>query len=234
MVRDRIVENNLIEIWYGDMESSDSDYHENWKLLGADEQCRAEKITNAKQRNQYVFAQGRVRTLLSRYAKTEPQEILFGKGDYGKPYLISDRSIDFNLSHSGGKLVVAVGYQCPLGVDIEIWKHRMHLSGLVKKCFADQERFYWEALPEEQKLPAFHDFWTKKESFVKAVGRGIAMGMNRCVISPTNPVRFLSIPDIYGSPEDWTVIPLNLGEGISGALSLPNRSCEIRIRNIQF
>lgn len=225
--------NNLIEVWYGDLDSMDPDYQENWKLLGVDEQCRAEKFTNAKQRNQYVVAQGMVRTLLSRYTKTEPQEIIFGKEDYGKPYLISDRSIDFNLSHSGSKLAIAVGHQCSLGVDIEIWKPRLHLSGLVKKCFADEEIMFWEALPEEQKLQAFHDFWTKKESFVKAVGRGIAMGMNRCVISSKDPMRFLSIPDVYGSPEDWKVIALNLGEGISGALSLPNRSCKIRIRDFQ-
>lgn len=233
MVTRKTVEKNLIEVWYGELDEADSAYRDSWVLLGPDERGRAEKITNTKHRNQYVNAQGTIRNLLSQYTKTEPQEIVFGKGEYGKPYLVSNRNIDFNLSHSGSKMAFAIGRRCPLGVDIEIWKHRTHLAGLVKKCFSDEERIYWESLPEEMKLPAFHDFWTKKESFVKAVGRGIAMGMSRCVISPDDAMHFLAIPDIYGYPEDWKVIELDLGEGISGALTVPNRPCEIKIRNFR-
>ncbi len=225
------MEKKLIEVWHGDLDETDSAYQDNWALLGHDERGRAGKITNAIHRNQYVNAQGMIRTLLSHYTKTDPENIVFGKGEYGKPYLTSDRSIDFNLSHSGGKMALAVGRFGPIGVDIEIWKSRHNLPGLVKKCFADEERIYWESLPEKLKLPAFHDFWTKKESFVKAVGRGIAMGMHRCVISPEDSMHFLSIPDTYGAAEDWKVFALDVGEAISGALTVPNRPCEIIVRN---
>lgn len=173
-----------------------------------------------------------IRALLSRYTKTDPGNIEFGKGEYGKPYLASDRSVDFNLSHSGGKMALAIGRYAPIGLDIETWKPRVNLPGLVKKCFADEERIYWESLPENLQSQTFYDFWTKKESFVKAVGRGIAMGMHRCVISPGDPMRFLSIPDIYGAPEDWKVLALDVGEAVSGALTVPNRPYEIIVRNI--
>ena len=225
------MEKKPIEIWYGDLDETDTAYRKNWLLLGPDERSRAGKITNAVHRNQYVSAQGMIRTLLSRYTQTDPNNIVFGKGEYGKPYLASDRRVDFNLSHSGGKMALAIGRCGPIGVDIETWKPRINLPGLAKKCFADEERIHWESLPEKLQLPAFYDFWTKKESFVKAVGRGIAMGVHRCVISPEDSMRFLSIPEIYGVPEDWKVFTLDVGEAVSGALTVSNRPYEITLRN---
>ena len=45
-------------------------------------------------------------------------------------------------------------------------------------------------------------------------------------------MRFLSIPEIYGAPEDWKVLALDVGEAVSGALTVPNRPYEIIVRNI--
>lgn len=47
------------------------------------------------------------------------EDIIFKKGQHGKPYLQSPNGIFFNISHSGTYVAVAVS-QSEIGVDIEV------------------------------------------------------------------------------------------------------------------
>ena len=172
------------------------------------------KFKNALLHKRYVEVHGRLRNVLAQTLNQPPEKIRIKKAEHGKPYLADYPELAFNLSHSADRLMIAVGWNCQLGVDIEICKQRINLSGLVDKCFAEEEAAYWNKLPEDQKKPEFYRFWTRKEAFVKATGHGIALGLNHCVINPENPTEFLRVPDKCGQASAWHVLDIDLGEGI--------------------
>jgi 4'-phosphopantetheinyl transferase len=155
---------------------------------------------------------------LADVTNTAPEQLRIRKTEHGKPYLVDYPELAFNLSHTGNQMVVAIAKNCELGVDIEHCKPRTNLATLVDKCFAEQEKNYWLKLPQAQQPQAFYRLWVRKEAFVKATGRGIALGLNQCVINPENLNEFLSIPEEYGIAYDWLIQDIDMGVTICGAV----------------
>jgi 4'-phosphopantetheinyl transferase len=207
-----------VQIWYGNITAEDAHYQAFWRVLDEAEQAHAGKIKNALLHKRYVEVHGQLRNLLARTLNQPPEKIRIKKAGHGKPYLVDYPELAFNLSHSADRLMIAVGWLCQLGVDIEFCKQRINLSGLVDKCFAEEEAAYWNKLPEDRKQTEFYRFWTRKEAFVKATGRGIGLGLNNCVINPEKPTEFLTVPANYGPASAWHVLDIDLGQGIFSAL----------------
>src|SRR5690349_20188145 len=59
-----------------------------------------------------------IRQLLASYAGRDPDGIRFQRGANGKPSLAGGE-LEFNLSHSGSLLLLALSRKQPLGVDLE-------------------------------------------------------------------------------------------------------------------
>jgi 4'-phosphopantetheinyl transferase len=220
---------NEVKIWHGKVSAEDVHYPAYWRVLDEAEQTHAGKIKNALLHKRYVEIHGRLRNLLAKTLNQSPEKIRIKKAEHGKPYLADYPELAFNLSHTADRLMIAVGRDCQLGVDIEICKPRVNLSGLVNKCFAEEEVAYWTQLPETQKNQAFYRFWTRKEAFVKATGDGIALGLDQCVINPENPAQFLRIPGKCGMPLTWHVLDIELGEGVCSALVADKKFSVIRL-----
>ncbi len=207
-----------IQIWYGDIAADDAHYQHYWPVLDAAEQAHAGNIKNDLSRKCYVEARGRLRNLLAQILNEAPDKINIKKAEHGKPYLADRPDLAFNLSHSAGAMVVAAAWNCRLGVDMERCRPRTGLTGLAGKCFAEEEIAYWQQLPEEQKTVGFYRFWTRKEAFVKATGRGIALGLTQCVVNPENQDGFLRVPADYGRASTWHALDLVLGQDVCSAL----------------
>jgi 4'-phosphopantetheinyl transferase len=198
-------------------------------VLDEGEQAQARKYNNALLHKRYVESHGRLRNLLAKTLNQSPEKIRIRKAEHGKPYLADYPELAFNLSHTADSLMIAVGWNCRLGVDIEIGKQRINLSGLVDKCFAEEEADYWTQLPETQKNLEFYRIWTRKEAFVKATGHGISLGLNQCVINPENPAEFLRVPDNCGQASVWHVQDIDLAEGVFSALVADKKFSLIRL-----
>ncbi len=82
-----------------------------------------------------------------------------------KPFL-ANCPYQFNLSHSGDYLVLAVG-DVPIGVDIE--KITRVRPKVMERYFSDSEK---EKVAKEG-ADAFYEIWTKKESYIKYTGNGL-------------------------------------------------------------
>jgi 4'-phosphopantetheinyl transferase len=208
------MKSEIIEIWHGQVTSEDAHYQAYWRVLDAAEQAHAEKLKNALLHKRYVEVYGRLRNVLAKILNQSPEKIRIKKAEHGKPYLVDYPELAFNLSHSADRLIIALGWNCQLGIDIEFCKQRINLSGLVDKCFAEEEAAYWNKLPEDQKKSEFYRFWTRKEAFVKATGRGIGLGLNNCVINPEKPTGFLTVPADFEPSSEWRVLDIDLGQGI--------------------
>ncbi len=200
-------------------------------LLEPSEQQRAQRFRSEQHRHRFVVCRGRLRELLAGYCDgSEAAAIRFELNDYGKPRLAQtsqDQGLVFNVSHSGGLGLILVGYQCVLGVDVEQWRELHSLDGMVERCFADREQQQWRALDETEQLAAFYCYWSCKESFVKAVGQGLSLGLEQCIIA-TEPVpHFVGLPEGCGALNEWSLFEINLGHGISAAAAVRQPQCRL-------
>ncbi len=100
--------------------------------------------------------------VLAGYGKTT-DEIFYG--EYGKPLL---RDLYFNVSHSGGKVAVAVS-DCPIGCDLE--KIRPYPQRVEQKKLTPREREFLAGCADRDS--EFFRIWTAKESYLKMTGEGI-------------------------------------------------------------
>jgi 4'-phosphopantetheinyl transferase len=209
---------HTIKLWQGEIAAEEADYQRYWHILDQTEQQHANSIKNEQQYKRYVAVHARLRILLGDAVNAAPEQLRIHKAEFGKPYLVDYPELAFNLSHTANKMVVVTAYHCVLGVDIELCKPRTNLAALVDKCFAEEELNYWQQLPESHQTLAFYRFWTRKEAFVKATGRGIALGLKQCVVNPQNPSELLRIPENYGQASKWLIQDIDLGGSICGAL----------------
>jgi 4'-phosphopantetheinyl transferase len=99
-------------------------------------------------------------------------EPLIKKGPHGKPYLAEHPEFHYNISHTEGLVVCAVG-DSELGVDVE--KIRPYRDAILKKTLSEMEQRILDGKPEEEKQEWFFRFWTLKESYVKASGSGLTV-----------------------------------------------------------
>jgi 4'-phosphopantetheinyl transferase len=227
------MKSEIVEIWHGKVTAEDAHYQAYWRVLDEAEQTQAGKFKNVLLHKRYVEIHGRLRNLLAQRLNQSPEKIRIKKAEHGKPYLADHPELVFNLSHSAHRLMIAIGWNCQLGVDIETSKQRINLSGLVDKCFAEEEIVYWTKQPETKKIEEFYRFWTRKEAFVKATGHGIALGLNQCVINPENPAEFLRVPENCGQASEWRVLDIELGEGICSALVADKELAGVRLIDLQ-
>ncbi len=104
--------------------------------------------------------------------------------EHGKPYIKGKRKIEFSLSHAGNYAAAAFGEEA-LGIDIE----RTDRDGerIAARFFTEKERELLQRIADaEERKQEFARLWTRKESFVKAVGTGLAFGLSNVEVGAGN------------------------------------------------
>ncbi len=92
---------------------------------------------------------------------------------WGRPWAAAAPSLYLSLSHSGEYAVCALGDE-PLGVDVQqIGPLR---PGVLKRFYSEKEREMVADAPEKER--EFARIWARKESYVKALGRGLSMPLD--------------------------------------------------------
>lgn len=205
-----------IKLWYGKVGLRVD--NKLFRLLSPQEQAFAEQLVNPAMRSRYIYIHARLRWLLAEWLKVEADTLMIAKAEFGKPYLPDYPELQFNLSHSGDYFAIVIAEQIQVGIDLEVFKARKNYNGLAEKCFAADELNFWRSLSTEQQAEYFFRFWTCKEAFVKATGRGIAMGLKQCVYDLSAQARLEKIPAEYGRAEHWAVKELALTDGVYSAL----------------
>lgn len=118
------------------------------------------------------------------------QPLNFAVNEYGKPYLMDYPQVHFSLSHSGGRVMCAV-WNRELGCDVE----RIRTGSAAEKAeraagyFTPAERT-WLASKDtaDRGAEKFFRLWTLKESYVKAVGKGLAISLSSFEVSFDEPL----------------------------------------------
>jgi 4'-phosphopantetheinyl transferase len=110
--------------------------------------------------------------LLARSLECDPASIRFRRDGWGKPHLLGQPNVHFNVSRSGSLLVVAIGLR-PVGVDVEVVRPVVDRTALGTLHLTP---FEWEevlAADEDRRDELFLAAWTRKEACAKAIGAGL-------------------------------------------------------------
>lgn len=119
-----------------------------------------------KKKHQFLAARWLLLTLLQKYyGVNELPE--FGLPKNGRPSFLDKAFPDFNISHSGDYIMLAVTGQGSVGVDIEVSRDRPKFLSLAEYSFSTQEADYLKGLPEKQIKSYFWRFWTIREAILK-------------------------------------------------------------------
>lgn len=118
-------------------------------------------------------------------------EVVFKKGEQGKPYIDGEKKVCFNMSHSGDRVMCIIS-SSECGCDVE---------SITRKSEKIAERFFHE--DEKELLGKYTDtvqyqkefgrLWTCKESYIKYTGKGMMEPLDSfSVINPPDGVNFYS------------------------------------------
>ena len=95
--------------------------------------------------------------------------------------LLNGDMLNFNNTHSGNWVMSCVSDKF-VGIDVEEIKN-IDIKIANRFFHVDEYRIIMEA---ENRKKIFYDFWTKKESFIKAVGCGLSMSLGSFCVSNEN------------------------------------------------
>lgn len=226
-----VLENHQIHIWRASVNLPEEQLNRLHQFLSADECQRAERFVLPKDRNAFIAARGILRLILSHYLKRSPEELGFCYGSYGKPALdpqMNPERFCFNLSHSHHLALYAVVKEQEVGVDLEQVKPKLDYRAIAQRFFSPQESAALLALPAGDRLQAFFNCWTRKEAYVKAQGRGLALPLNQFTVSlAAGATALLSINGDCQAAADWTLQTLHPGPGYVAALAIAGRNWQI-------
>ena len=151
-------------------------------LLSDDERVRAARFVHAADRRDYTVAHALLRLALSLYSPTNPAAWRFETEPLGKPKLAPGHdlsSLVFNLSHTRGYVACAVARAGELGVDIESINEQIEVRDIARLNFSPVEIAQLDSCTARDIHHRFVEFWTLKEAFVKATGKGITAGLDQ-------------------------------------------------------
>ncbi len=200
-----IVSQGQVHLWRADLKQFIDDHHRLRQILSSDEQQRADRFYFERDRYGFIVGRGLLRMILSRYLAIAPNQLQFTYGPQGKPELQGhppvSPTVTFNLSHSQGLALYAVTCDRPIGVDLEHIRS-IEAVELAQRFFAPQEYEAIAAVAPDQQERAFFEFWTCKEAYLKAIGKGLG-GLSQVEIALTSDHQATVVrevePSCYGS-----------------------------------
>jgi 4'-phosphopantetheinyl transferase len=157
-------------------------------LLEAEELARYLRYLVRDAAATFLASRVLLRSVLSRYWDLQPSEWRFTANEWGRPEIANTgvpRGLRFNLSHKPGFVVCLAGYGRELGVDVEDASiRRPNLLDLADRFFSRAEAAGLRQTPPAYQLDRFYELWTLKESYIKARGQGLSLGLSRFSFSP--------------------------------------------------
>ncbi len=153
-----------------------------------------------------LFGELLLRRVLCEKLKIRNMDLRIDFEEKGKPF-IQNYPLHFNLSHSGVWVVVAFSGQ-PVGIDVEqIKKNRLEVA---RRFFTEEEFQNLMNTPGPERSAYFYTLWTLKESYLKAIGRGLTLSLNSFNIKTVQEEYFIDINGTFANTH-LRIIPLESG-----------------------
>jgi 4'-phosphopantetheinyl transferase len=177
--------------------------------LSADEQQRAQRLRDTRKRHHFSTGRAALRNLLGAYTGSQPRALEFEFGPHGKPSLPGS-PLRFNFSNSGELALLAVCRDREVGIDIELRDRNISVERLAAYIFTSAEAAAFRQLAESGKHAALLAAWTRKEAYIKALGRGLSLSLKSfsVAVPEDDEAAVLHLQDATGTPRPWQFVPL--------------------------
>lgn len=214
------LETGTVHVWRISLDQPDDRLDRFRRTLDPDELNRASRFHFEKHRQHFIVARGFLRSVVARYLETQPEALRFSYGAYGKPELASEHVLRFNLSHSHEVALLAVALDAEVGVDVEHVRADFASEEIARRFFSRAEVEVFNALPKEEQVAAFFRCWTRKEAYIKAIGKGLSQALDAfdVTLAPGAAPALLRAEDDDASR--WLLTDLNAGDGYAAALAI--------------
>lgn len=159
---------NEVHIWFKDLKKGSID-------VSTQERQRARRFRFERDASAWLRCRSALRWLLAAYLDIEPRQVPLlephgTKPAVGQPYAW----LEFNVSHSHALGAFAVS-RTSVGIDIEAVRQDFNPLDLGWQAFSELELKFLRDCSPQQRLEACFHLWTRKESVLKAVGKGLSI-----------------------------------------------------------
>jgi 4'-phosphopantetheinyl transferase len=220
-----------IHLWKFDLEPSEERFRRFWDNLSSDEKSRASRFRFERDGRRFAAARGALRVLLGNATGVAADAVEFEYGPSGKPRLAREGDLNFNLAHSDRLGVVALARGREVGVDVERIRKAFEGEEIAGRFFSRREIEEILSRPESDRNEAFFRCWTAKEAYVKALGEGLGLELNRFAVSngPEPAMVESDRPDEIGR---WSFRRFEPEPGYVGALAVEGNSPTLRFGDL--
>lgn len=175
--------------------------------LDAHEQGRMQRFRFETHRQQFCISHALTRWALSHYGDLRPEQWRFTKNTHGKPFVANSEYADlqFSLSHTDGLQLLAVRRGLSVGADVELRKKRVAGPEIADRFFSPAEVTELQGVAEVNQQHVFFDYWTLKESYIKACGEGLAIPLRHFSysIAKRDLIDIQFAPERADEPANW-------------------------------
>jgi len=172
--------------------------------LSPAEHARAARFGREALRRRYVIGRAMLRAVLGEVLAMPPADVRIARGRRGRPTLRAPHAPDFNVSHTGGVLLAAVGRGVTVGVDVERGARPIPTAALARRCLTAGERADLAPLDPEGARRRVLRLWTCKEAMSKATGDAMSARFGRLDVATEPHLELRSGPVPY-VPAQWTL-----------------------------
>lgn len=186
------------------------------RTLAPDEVSRAARFHFDSDARAYIAGRGLLRAILARYLGAAPGDVRFTYEPHGKPQLAPGNGVQFNLTHSRDRALIAVTRDRQIGVDLEWVRPLPDLDQLAMATLTPDERANLYSLAPKEALAAFFRAWTRKEAVLKARGDGLTLPPDQVEVAllPNEPAYLRRVAGLPHESARWTL--RDLGADVAG------------------
>jgi 4'-phosphopantetheinyl transferase len=231
--RDYALSRNEVHVWRVPLDWSPARLRKFRAVLSADEQEKADRFHFALDRMRHLVGRGVLRTILARCTKVSAERLCFEYSPSGKPHLANgskDAPLQFNVSHSGELILIALTIGRAVGVDVERLRTDIEAERIAASFFSPHERLALRSVPAHLRVDAFFDCWTRKEAYIKAAGHGLSLPLDQFDVSfapGQEPALLATRPDA-DEARRWSIQAVNVGPDYRGAVAVEGAGWQLK------
>lgn len=160
----------MLKLFYCDVtEMSEAEFQRLYYKSDERRKAKVDRLRKRPAKRLSVAAGELMRNAIAKEFNINAQDLRFRTGKNGKPY-VENVKIQFSVSHSGNIAVCALSDK-QVGIDVE--QIRDANVNVARRMFTTDEQTYvfekWNMVKQR-----FFEIWTRKEAYVKMLGKGVA------------------------------------------------------------
>jgi 4'-phosphopantetheinyl transferase len=221
-----------VHVWRTDLDMAAVDLAKLRRILSAEELERADRFRFEADQRRAAIGRGYLRLLLGKILDVPANRLRFECEQFGKPKLIpmDGLPLQFNVSHSGGLVLIAIAVGRAVGIDVERIRTDLDFDGVAARFFSANECKMLASLAGPRRYEAFFTCWTRKEAYLKAKGVGLSAPLDQFDVSflPDEEPRLLATRHDPGEVARWRLQSLSLSADYVAALAAQGSNWKLK------